>query len=92
MRVQEEDTMMRLEENKTRPFVRSPQTADLPRAEDLHDFRRVRVPDLLGGHAALLAAAHGGQLPRLQLLPQLHARRRRAARHCLLPPQGEGQG
>lgn len=68
------------------------QTADVPRAEDLHQFWRVRVPELLGGHAALLAAADGGELPRLQLLPQLHARRRRAARHCLLPAQRESQG
>lgn len=70
----------------------SVQAANLPRPEDLRQLRRVRVPQLLGGDATLMAAANGGQLPLVQLLPQLYSRRWRAARHRLLPAQGKGQG
>lgn len=68
------------------------QTADVPRVEDLHELWSVRFLELLRGHSALLATAHGSQLPLLQLLPQLHARCRRPARYGLLPAQRESQG
>lgn len=70
----------------------SVQTSDLPWPEDLRQLRGVRVPQLLGGDAALMAAANGGQLSLFQLLPQLHSRCRCAARHRLLPAQGTRQG
>lgn len=69
-----------------------PQAADLPGPTDLLPLRGLRVPQLPRGGAALLAAGGGGQLSLQQLLPQLHPRSRRPARHRLLPVQGEGQG